>query len=169
MLLVDAEAWLGHKGAVNKIGEVSHNEILSPGCGSIEFRMGHWVRAVIRGGSSWALNEECVRHGAYLFSDCIWPKVIAVDMAWVVAYGNDEWWLAEQTTVKPNKCEVTLMFYCSVSFRQIMAANPIFVGNDQVLIVKLQNMEDRPPKRFFHPFSFNKYFMLLLPHFEIRR
>ena len=30
MLLVDAEAWLGHKGAVNKIGEVSHNEILSP-------------------------------------------------------------------------------------------------------------------------------------------
>ena len=98
------------------------NSFPSPGCGSIDFRMGH--RAVIRGGSAWALNEECVRHGAYLFSDCIWPKVIAVDMAWVVAYGNDEWWLEEQTTVKPNKCEVTLMFYCSVSLLKYWPLTP---------------------------------------------
>ena len=165
MLLVDAEAWLGHKGAVNKIGEVSHNEILSPGCGSIEFRMGHWVRAVIRGGSSWALNEECVRHGAYLFSDCIWPKVIAVDMAWVVAYGNDEWWLAEQTTVKPNKCEVTTDV---LLLRQILAANPIFVGNDQVSSVKLQIWRIDLLKDS-STLVFSTKLLLPLPHFVIPR
>ena len=166
MLLVDAEAWLGHKGAVNKIGEVSHNEILSPGCGSIEFRMGHW--AVIRGGSSWALNEECVRHGAYLFSDCIWPKVIAVDMAWVVAYGNDEWWLAEQTTVKPNKCEVTLMFYCSVSLVKYWPLTPSLSAMIRCQlwsfrIWRIDLLKDSST------LVFSTKLLLLLPHFEIWR